>query len=216
MMMQCEPADALRDDDDVANEVLSRKERQQRTAVEILDAAERVFLAEGYHATTIAKIATEAGYTHGAVYANFDGKDALCMAVVERVIEAQLAGLFKRLTGVPADPESRLTMVEEWWQGLIQHEGLLVLALEFSLAVLRSDRADELKDYVRAGKKLIEAAIAMSIDPSKTTLPMSLPDAATITFVLGVGLGFDHAIDPEQPFERFAPALRALLSPRDS
>ncbi|HSV40123.1 MAG TPA: TetR/AcrR family transcriptional regulator [Nocardioidaceae bacterium] len=194
----------------MANEVLSRKARQQRTVVDLLDAAERVFLAEGYHATTIAKIASEAGYTHGAVYANFEGKDALCMAVIERVIEAQMTNLEERLSKVAGDAEAALRVVEEWWQGLIQHEGLLVFALEFSLAAMRSDRAEELRDHVRAGKKLIEAALAMTVDPD--SLPLPLPDAAAITFVLGVGLGFDHAVDPEQPFERFAPALRALLS----
>ena len=76
---------------------------------------------------------------------------------------------------------------------------------------MRSDRAEELREHVRAGKKLIEAALAMAVDPG--SLPVALPDAATITFVLGVGLGFDHAVDPEQRFDRFAPALRALLSP---
>ena len=196
----------------MVDDALTRKARQQRTAADLLDAAERVFLAEGYHATTIARIARQAGYTHGAIYANFAGKDALCTAVIERVVQAQLTGLLLRLATVPADIEPRIGAVEDWWRGLIDYEGLLVLALEFSLAVMRSDRAEMLRDQVRAGKKLIEAAIAMNLDPQAAPLPVSLPEAATIVFVLSVGLGFDHAVDPDQPFERFASALRALLT----
>jgi len=56
---------------------------QTRTA--LLDAAERLFLAQGYQATSIDAIAAAARFTKGAVYRHFPDKQALFVAVFERV-----------------------------------------------------------------------------------------------------------------------------------
>ena len=42
-----------------------------------------MFLRDGYAATSLEKVAEEAGFSKGAVYSNFDGKDALCLAVLD-------------------------------------------------------------------------------------------------------------------------------------
>lgn len=62
-----------------ARKVLTRAESQAQTRQELLDAAEQQFYANGYHATSLAAIAAEAGRTIGAVYSNFEGKEALCL-----------------------------------------------------------------------------------------------------------------------------------------
>lgn len=62
---------------------LSRAERKERTRDEIISAAHRVFLRDGFHRATLDDIAEEAGYTKGAVYSNFDGKDALFLGLLD-------------------------------------------------------------------------------------------------------------------------------------
>src|SRR2546426_1180547 len=69
----------------------SRKRRQEQTRTELLDAAARVFARRGYHKATVEEIAAEAGYTTGAVYSNFDGKEALFMAIADRQVEDRIA-----------------------------------------------------------------------------------------------------------------------------
>jgi AcrR family transcriptional regulator len=53
------------------------------TRAQLLDAALRVFLRRGFHAASLDEIAEEAGYTTGAVYSNFKGKEDLFLAVLD-------------------------------------------------------------------------------------------------------------------------------------
>lgn len=53
----------------------------------ILDAALGVFAAEGFAGTTIDAIGHAAGFTKGAVYSNFESKDELFLALLDRQFE---------------------------------------------------------------------------------------------------------------------------------
>src|SRR5215210_1932894 len=63
---------------------LTRAEKRERTYEELISAAERLFIEQGFHATSVDEIALEAGYTKGAVYSNFASKEDLFFAVYER------------------------------------------------------------------------------------------------------------------------------------
>jgi AcrR family transcriptional regulator len=69
---------------------LSRVERKARTRDELLAAARRVFLRRGFHGASLEEIAEEAGYTKGAVYSNFEGKDDLFLALLEAHYDARV------------------------------------------------------------------------------------------------------------------------------
>ncbi|GBE66141.1 TetR family transcriptional regulator [Mycobacterium sp. MFM001] len=61
---------------------------------EIMAAAKKVFARKGFHATTIADIAKEAGLAYGSVYWYFDSKDELfhaLMAVEEQALRAHVS-----------------------------------------------------------------------------------------------------------------------------
>ncbi len=60
---------------------VSDLEKSQRRD-EILAAAKKVFARKGFHATTIADIAKEAGLAYGSVYWYFDSKDDLFHALI--------------------------------------------------------------------------------------------------------------------------------------
>jgi AcrR family transcriptional regulator len=62
---------------------LSRSDTRARTRADLIAAARRVFLARGFHQATLDEIAEQAGYTKGAVYSNFAGKDDLFLALLE-------------------------------------------------------------------------------------------------------------------------------------
>lgn len=73
----------------------------------ILQAAERVFEAEGLEGASLRAIAREAGYTPAALYFHFDSKEALYGAVLEQ----SLAALNARVADAIADaaaPAERL------------------------------------------------------------------------------------------------------------
>ena len=63
---------------------VSRVESKARTRDDLIVAARGVFLERGFHPATLEEISEAAGYTKGAVYSNFSGKDDLFLAVLER------------------------------------------------------------------------------------------------------------------------------------
>lgn len=67
--------------------------------MEILDAAQRLFMSRGYDATTVNDLITAVGISKGAFYHHFSSKDDVLRALVWRVAEQGLAAvlpLFER------------------------------------------------------------------------------------------------------------------------
>src|SRR5436853_5449268 len=64
-----------------------RNLKQEQTRARLLEAAARVFARRGFHVATLEEVAAEAGFTKGAVYSNFESKEALFLALVDRELE---------------------------------------------------------------------------------------------------------------------------------
>ena len=50
-----------------------------------------MFAQRGYHQATVEEIAAEAGFTTGAVYSNFAGKEELFLALADRQVNERVA-----------------------------------------------------------------------------------------------------------------------------
>lgn len=74
-------------------ERLTRVQAQERTHQRLLAAGRTVFLRRGFLAATVEEIAAAAGYTRGAVYKHFGGKEGLWQAIVDDLAGQRLAGL---------------------------------------------------------------------------------------------------------------------------
>jgi AcrR family transcriptional regulator len=56
----------------------------------LLDAAQEVFVKRGVAGASMEEIATEAGFSRGAIYSHFGSKDELLLAVMDRFITQQV------------------------------------------------------------------------------------------------------------------------------
>jgi AcrR family transcriptional regulator len=65
---------------------LTQSARKAKTREAIVAAATRRFALRGVEATSLDDVAEAAGFTKGAIYANFPNKRALVEAVIERNI----------------------------------------------------------------------------------------------------------------------------------
>lgn len=156
-----------------ARESRSRQKRQQ-----IIDAAGKRFLDSGYGATSMDTIAAEAGVSKRTVYAHFDNKEALFIAVIDRLC-MELTGLDPNdgpADGYPVDRLFRKYASEDIVVALQEIGGRLldlVLAKEpirlFRIVVSEAERFPELgRLFFEHGPKrvldqltaLIEAATA--------------------------------------------------------
>jgi len=63
--------------------------RKERTVGAILEAAERKFLEQGFHHTTVEEIAESADVSVGSIYVHFDSKEGLYLALLERAVEVE-------------------------------------------------------------------------------------------------------------------------------
>ena len=61
----------------------TRREKQAQTRRALLDAAAQLFGEHGLEGTSVDRIATAAGYTKGAFYANFAAKEELFLVMLE-------------------------------------------------------------------------------------------------------------------------------------
>jgi AcrR family transcriptional regulator len=62
---------------------VTRAERREQIRADLLAAARQVFLRRGFHQASLEEIALEAGWSKGAVFSNFAGKDDLFLAVLD-------------------------------------------------------------------------------------------------------------------------------------
>jgi AcrR family transcriptional regulator len=79
---------------------------------EILHAAERIFVRDGYQGATIRKIADEVGVSSTALYMHFRDKDEILLEICEGAIAALLAANTE-IAGRPIDAVSRVRLMLE-------------------------------------------------------------------------------------------------------
>ena len=82
---------------------LTREESRAVTRQRLLAAAMQLFRREGYAATSVERIAEEAGFSKGDVYSNFDSKEAIFLAVLDQQGQDSLDPL---LAAIDATPDS--------------------------------------------------------------------------------------------------------------
>jgi AcrR family transcriptional regulator len=79
---------------------------------EILEAAERIFVAHGYEAATIRKIADEVGVSSTALYMHFRDKDQILLEICTAAMEELLANN-REISAMPIDAVARVRMMLE-------------------------------------------------------------------------------------------------------
>jgi AcrR family transcriptional regulator len=172
----------------------------------LIATAKRLFLEDGYQATTIDKVAEAAGFTKGAVYSNFRTKDGLCLAVLDEIRGERVA----EVADILAAPTTagRLQRIAEWAEQVIDDPNWTQLELEFSVQVRRNDQLrDELATRLNALVGVISTALETA-DDLDTRVPPA--EAAVAMLALGVGVGLFRSIDPGIPVAGMISALRAI------
>ena len=76
-----------------------------RTKLRIRAAASELFFEQGYHATTVRQIATQAGVRAGSVYNHFDSKEDLLFRIASETMEEMIAGARDAVSGCSDDAQ---------------------------------------------------------------------------------------------------------------
>ena len=105
---------------------MARNKHPEQTITRILDTASRLFLQHGYEKTTLQEIIDATHLSKGAIYHHFASKEAILIAVVDRIGERNSAVLAeirdkKGLTGAEKLRELFRTSMRLSFQGGIIH-----------------------------------------------------------------------------------------------
>jgi AcrR family transcriptional regulator len=177
---------------------LTRTEQQAETRRRLLDAAIKVFSKRGLHDATLDEIADAAGYSRGAVYSNFEGKDDLLLCVFEERIEPRLREAAGPLIEAANAREQGEAMRELVRALLTQERAYLQLLLEFWGFAARNRRvARRFAEVRRHRRAQIEGMIRERLE-RRDGAGGPAPDVLAATFLATtLGLLFEALVDRE-------------------
>jgi AcrR family transcriptional regulator len=185
-----------------------RSERKAATRARLLDAAARVYARRGLAGATLDEVASEAGFTKGAVYAHFGSKERLLLALLHEHLAGQISeqlDLFDReratwerpfagsdawMERVQRDPD-QFRLFVELWSHAQRDEAMrrrLVMGLDALRATLARFAADSASDaglQVPAGATEQGANAMLGLILGLTMLKLADPDAVAAS-LLGV------------------------------
>jgi len=170
----------------------TRAESQAQTRAQLVETARQMFFEQGYHPTSLEKVADAAGYSKGAVYSNFRNKDELCSAVLDE-IRAERFGEVVEIMARPDTP-SRIEALRDWADRVIGDPGWTSLEVEFAVHA----RPDEKLRSELAGRldAILQMLTVAAESAENADLKMPGRETATVMLALGVGLGLLRSIDP--------------------
>ena len=149
--------------------VKSRKQiAAEATQLAIVEAAARLFLAQGYHATSIGRIATEAGVAVQTIYNSVGSKRDLLSQALDLAAAGQRAPVpvpqfMREQAEQERDPRRIIAQLVEFWHGALPRTAPIfriireVAATDPDIAALERTRsAQRLSNYEQAARLLAE------------------------------------------------------------
>ncbi len=165
---------------------------------EILTAALRVFAKRGYRQAGVDEIAAAAGYSKGALYWHFSGKEELLLALLEERIDARMREMVDLLESAPPERDMSVEATREFARRLGRQRDAVLLEREYwSLAIRDPDlrsRYTERQAELRGG--LARALEARARHLGTPDLPMPAEDVARIVMSIIGGFEVDELIEP--------------------
>jgi AcrR family transcriptional regulator len=178
----------------------TRAEKQARTRAEILTAAAEIFGERGYDRASVEEIAERAGYSHGAVYSNFAGKDDLFLAVFEDYMAMRARELAETQADLPPDAplEARARALgDQWMERFAADRESFLLHLEFlGRAGREPGMAERFGTRSASMREAIAAFIAHAQSEEGVEAALSPADLAMVLRALGIGLGVEALVSP--------------------
>jgi len=188
------------------------KEHDERIAAALVDAAERILLAEGLAGLSVRRVADEVGTTTRAVYSLFGSKDGLLVALGTRAFEL----LGEAITALATTDDPAVDLVEAgvavFRRFAIEHPTLFRIGVQRTL--LSPDLAGQFRAAARIAFAGLEARMSR-LEKAGLLGPRAAGDAACEFHALCEGLAAVELRGMMQPGEEtriWRDALAALVA----
>ena len=191
---------------------LTRVQARARTRATLLEVATEQFLQHGYGQTSLEQIAEDAGYSKGAVYSNFGGKDELCEHVIAGIRSQRLNDAVALLDDVTST-SSLEAAIRRWCEYAIGDRHWALLEMEYAA---RGRTNDAIAEEVRASNQGLRdgtAAILKAMaDKLNTTIVGDLEQTASLIVGLCLGVGIQRAFDHTVSIDAVVTTILAAMA----
>ena len=160
---------------------LTREESRAQTRATLIAVGREHFIRHGLGGAVAEKIAEDAGYSRGALYSNFDGKEELFLAVIREDQELRMQAFHSMFKEEPSAKE-RLRKMRDAIADLVTDPDWIVLRAEFESGALRNQRMRQAfvevhRQQVRDGGNLIRclarsSEIRLEVKPNEFIMIM--------------------------------------------
>ncbi|HVC07254.1 MAG TPA: TetR/AcrR family transcriptional regulator [Solirubrobacterales bacterium] len=197
----------------MSSEAETRKQRQERTRTELIEAAGRVFARRGYYGASVEEVAAEAGYTTGAVYSNFKGKEELFLALSDHELEKRLVDYRAVLDALDSPQGVEQAASERFGDFIRDDPDWPLLYFEFWAYGARNRKLrGEFVKQRSVEVKIIAEAIERQTAAAGVHLPLPVEQVAVGIGALINGLAFERVLDPDSvPDDLFGLIVSRLI-----
>jgi AcrR family transcriptional regulator len=177
---------------------MTREQSKAHTRERLLDAARGVFASSGFHGASVEEIASTAGYSTGALYSNFDGKEDLFLVLMEREIDEHAREIAEAVRA-RASVAERATGGARRWMTMIEREpDLLMLFMEFwAYGVRDAAVRPKVAERFAQMRRVLTALVADSVRDFDLELDMPAEQLAIVIDALADGIARQKLADPE-------------------
>jgi AcrR family transcriptional regulator len=197
----------------MSSEAETRKQKQERTRAELIEAAGRVFARRGYHGASVEEVAAEAGYSTGAVYSNFGGKEDLFLALSDHELEKRLEDYRAVIDAIDSPEGAEQTASGRFGEFIGEDPDWPLLYFEFWAYGARNRKLrGEFVKQRAAEVAIIAEAIERQTGAAGVQLPLPSEQVAVGIGALINGLAFERTLDPDSvPDELFGLIVSRLI-----
>jgi AcrR family transcriptional regulator len=191
---------------------MTREQRKANTRERLLAAARSAFASSGFHGASVEEIASRAGFSTGALYSNFDGKEDLFLELMEREIEEH-AKEIERAVAQRTSVAERATGGARQWMSMIEREPeLLLLFMEFwAYGVRDADVRPKVAARFAQVRCLLTKLIEDGVKEFKLELALPAEQLAVAIDALADGIARQKLADPSAVPDELMGRVLSLL-----
>ncbi len=184
---------------------LSRKEKQAKTRSSLLASAAKLICRKGISDASVEDVASDAGYTKGAFYANFKSKEELFLVMLDERYAAELERLEATLPGEEGAAEEVRSSAEDFIRFAWADSEWPKLYFEFTTYAARNpDFREELATRNRAMRARIAEVIRAWASDFPGEPPFPYEDVATMLHFMVDGFFIGRLTEPSLSEELYA------------
>jgi AcrR family transcriptional regulator len=191
---------------------MTREQSKANTRERLLAAARSVFASRGFHGASVEEIASEAGFSTGALYSNFDGKEDLFLVLMEREIAEHAREISDAVQARTSVAERAAGGARRWMTMIEREPELLLLFTEFwAYGVRDAQVRPKVAARFAQVRELLTRLIADGVREFDLELQMPAEQLAVAIDALADGIARQKLADPDAVPDELMGKILSLL-----